>query len=97
MHCADIRQVATAYVTTTPCISCLKALLASNCQRIVASSAYAETLGQAREMWKAAGRKEIVVATFNEDLTRGPVPGHRNIAGAFSPGLPRSKGKVNAR
>ena len=54
---ADPLRVDTAYITTSPCHSCVKLLLATSCQRIVCLSKYAH--GEAIEEWKDNGRKII--------------------------------------
>ena len=41
MQCADVSQIYTCYVTVSPCVSCVKMLLNTGCQRIVFSEAYA--------------------------------------------------------
>jgi len=51
----DPWSVETAYVSCIPCLSCLKLLLGTSCQRIVALEHYPHT--QSVEWWKAAGRK----------------------------------------
>jgi dCMP deaminase len=103
LQCRDINAVHTAYLTCTPCVSCVKALMASGCQHIVASSAYAASHDHARELWEAtAGRTWWVVEVLppicdakgctNEHVGE-PVPGYRKTVAAFSPGSPRSRGK----
>lgn len=52
---ADPWVVHTAYVTVSPCQSCVKLLLATSCQRIVCGGAYAH--GDAIEEWKNNGRE----------------------------------------
>lgn len=49
----DPLRVDTAYVTTTPCRSCIKLLLATSCRRLVCSSVYAHT--DALDEWLANG------------------------------------------
>jgi len=62
IRCADVSRAHTVYVTVTPCVSCVKALLSSNCRRIVAAARYPHPEAQA--LWQSAGR-EWVVASFN--------------------------------
>lgn len=53
----DPRVVGTAYVTTSPCDSCLKLLLGTSCQRIVCRTLYAQV--KALDWWCEAGRELI--------------------------------------
>jgi len=55
LWCRDITQATVAYVTVTPCISCIKALLAApNLRLIVASEEYPHK--ESRALWVEAGR-----------------------------------------
>ena len=40
LQCPDVHQIETCYVTVAPCISCVKLLLGTSCQRIVFSEQY---------------------------------------------------------
>ncbi len=51
----DPWAVHTAYITVTPCQSCVKLLLATSCQRIVAAGTYAHT--DAIREWQTNGRE----------------------------------------
>jgi len=51
------QRVHSAYVTTSPCITCTKMLLGTSCQRIVFNQEYPHS--EAQTWWKAAGRKWI--------------------------------------
>lgn len=55
----DPWKVDTAYLTTTPCISCVKLLLGTSCQRIVAAEEYPHC--ESRVWWERAGREWIVL------------------------------------
>lgn len=50
LQCKDVYDINTAYVTTSPCITCVKLLLATSCQRIVFRTAYAHDQ-QSRDLW----------------------------------------------
>lgn len=50
----DPRKVDTAYVTVSPCISCVKLLLGTSCKRVVFSEEYPHT--EARTWWEESGR-----------------------------------------
>jgi len=54
---ADPWSVDTCYVTTMPCVSCIKLLLGTSCQRIVTSSRYADSHFDAGTWWAEAGRQ----------------------------------------
>ena len=59
-RCRDPRQIYGAAVTTAPCDSCTKLLLATTCQVIVAGSDYADS---GKDRWMRAGRKWYVTHT----------------------------------
>jgi dCMP deaminase len=58
LHLADPYSVDVAYVTATPCISCMKLLLGTSCRLIVAAEAYPHS--QAVDWWRAAGREILL-------------------------------------
>lgn len=76
IHCRDIYSVHKAYLTTTPCISCIKALLASSCQEIIASSEYPHK--EAQNLWVHSGRSWKVI-----DTELSPSNGQQRIARAI--------------
>lgn len=49
MQCTDVTKIHTAYVTTFPCIHCVKMLLNTNCEIIVYGSDYAHV--EAKDLW----------------------------------------------
>jgi dCMP deaminase len=55
LRLSDPRKVYSAYCTTSPCISCVKLLLGTSCQRIVFKELYAHP--QSEIWWKEAGRE----------------------------------------
>jgi dCMP deaminase len=54
MQCKDISLIYTCYVSTSPCMHCMKMLLNTPCQRIVSLQQYDQ---EALEMWINAGRE----------------------------------------
>lgn len=54
LQCRDVREIDTCYVTTSPCITCLKLLLNTPCKRIVFSQFYAHS--ESLKLWENAGR-----------------------------------------
>lgn len=55
MQCRDMHSIKTAYVSTSPCLTCVKLLLNTSCEEIVFQEEYPHT--EARNMWESAGRK----------------------------------------
>ncbi len=55
MFCPDVTKIHTAYVTTSPCIQCVKMLLNTGCQRIVFSEEYPHS--ESKALWESAGRE----------------------------------------
>jgi dCMP deaminase len=49
IHCSDISRVHTVYCTSSPCISCVKALLCTNAMRIVFMERYPHY--ESEELW----------------------------------------------
>lgn len=54
LQCRDVYQIAVAYVTTSPCITCTKLLLNTSCQRIVFLEEYPQP--EAMKLWIEGGR-----------------------------------------
>ena len=57
LYCPDIRLIDTCYTTTSPCVSCVKLLLGTGCQRIVFIERYPHLA--AEEWWLRAGREWV--------------------------------------
>jgi len=55
LQCSDVRFIETAYITISPCLTCVKLLLNTKCQRIVFIDEYSHA--SARDMWIYAGRE----------------------------------------
>lgn len=56
LRCSDVRSIARVYVTCAPCVSCIKALMASSCQTLIIGGPYPGH-EHALELWKAYGRQ----------------------------------------
>jgi len=59
LQCRDVFQIETAYVTTMPCMTCIKLSLNTSCQRIVYVEDYPHK--EAKDLWERNGR--IIVQT----------------------------------
>lgn len=55
LRCQDVRRVHTCYVTTSPCLTCVKLLLNTGCRRIVFTQNYPQPA--AEQLWLGAGRE----------------------------------------
>lgn len=60
IQCKDHLAIGRAYVTTFPCVTCLKMLLGTSCNTIVYETDYCQP--QAKEMWLKSGRKILQLA-----------------------------------
>lgn len=58
MQCHDVAAIDTLYLTTTPCASCSKLIVATGCRRVVAREIYAQPGGVDR---LRRARIEVVV------------------------------------
>ena len=63
--CLDLHRIQTCYSTTSPCIHCVKSLLATNCQEIVFLQEYPHS--ESKALWEKSGR--IWTHYQNEKLT----------------------------
>ena len=50
LQCKDTQSIETAYITVSPCVTCVKLLMNTSCKRIVFIEPYAHN--QAAELWK---------------------------------------------
>ena len=57
IRCPDIYDIRTCYVTTAPCIGCMRRLVDTSCRTIVFRQPYAHRLAQ--EFWLGLGREWI--------------------------------------
>ena len=55
LQCRDPWQIHTCYTTTSPCMTCVKLLLSTSCQRVVFIEEYVAQQ-QPKELWVASGR-----------------------------------------
>ena len=55
LQCSNVQEIATCYVTTFPCLTCLKLLLNTSCQRIVYLDDYSDN--KSKKLWIKSGRK----------------------------------------
>lgn len=55
LQCQDVYKISACYVTTAPCMTCIKLLLNTSCQTIFYREAYAQP--EALELWRQAGRE----------------------------------------
>ena len=55
LQCRDVWSIATAYVTASPCMTCVKLLMNTSCLRIVYLEAYPHPEAQA--LWCGTGRR----------------------------------------
>jgi dCMP deaminase len=55
LQCKDPDKIATAYVTRSPCLTCLKLLLNTPCRRIVYEDQHSDPAPEA--LWRKAGRQ----------------------------------------
>ena len=58
LQCRDCWQLETAYITVTPCITCLKLLLNTSCRTIVARGYYPNAH---LHMWHGNGRQVLIL------------------------------------
>ena len=58
IQCKDTQDIEAAYITTSPCIHCVKMLLNTSCQRIIFPEEYPAPT--AKKLWEEAGRQWIL-------------------------------------
>ena len=49
LQCRDVWEIHTCYTTTSPCVTCVKLLMNTSCQRIVFAEEYSQPA--AKELW----------------------------------------------
>lgn len=75
LQCKDTQAIKAAYVTAFPCITCIKLLLNTSCERIVYAEEYPHS--RAKEMWQEAGRFALPLSSLEEPnkmCTESPNP-----------------------
>jgi len=60
MQCSDISKIYVAYITSSPCIFCMRMLLNTSCKTIVFKEKYPHE--QALELWRDNDRKIRIVS-----------------------------------
>lgn len=55
MQCKDVYQIDTCFTTSSPCMTCVKLLLNTDCRRIIYREEYPHPA--AKDLWVGAGRK----------------------------------------
>lgn len=60
MFCSDIMKIKTCFVTTSPCVHCIKMLMNTSCERIIFAESYPNS-ENSRDLWlnSALGREWI--------------------------------------
>ena len=53
LQCADVQQIFTAYITTSPCVTCTKLLINTSCSHIMFGEEYSQP--SAKQLWKKTG------------------------------------------
>lgn len=94
LQCSNVRDIETAYITVSPCITCTKLLMNTGCKRIVFIAAYTDE--SPKKLWKGEwiehGPIKYVPAESRletADKAAGPVisqhnkPGRGNVGSAF--------------
>lgn len=56
LQCRNVYDIATAYVTVSPCVHCVKLLLNTSCWRIVFADQYSHHT-ESMALWESGGRK----------------------------------------
>ena len=59
MQCKSVWDIHTAYITVSPCMTCVKLLLNTSCSRIVFGEEYVHV--DARSMWLNDGREWVLL------------------------------------
>lgn len=63
LQCRDTELIHTAYCTASPCITCVKLLMNTGCQRIVYQEEYPHP--ESKNLWIMAGRDWIQMPANN--------------------------------
>ncbi len=58
-QCRDVWNIDTVYLTVSPCVSCVKALVSTGCQRLVVGEMYSHDT--ALQFWVRAGRRWEII------------------------------------
>ncbi len=63
LQCGDVNRIRTCYVTVSPCVTCVKLLLNTGCQRIVFAERYAHDEA-ARALWQLVFVGQFISRTW---------------------------------
>jgi dCMP deaminase len=55
INCKDVKEIYTAYCTTSPCVHCIKVLLNTGCKRLVMAEPYPHS-DVSKRLWEQGGR-----------------------------------------
>lgn len=70
LQCRDVDRIFTAYVTTAPCVSCVKLLMNTGCHRIIFYDDYAAS---GAVLWARTGRVWSQLTDLNPPVAGRPV------------------------
>lgn len=73
IRCKEIRDIHTAYVTCSPCTSCVDLLLATGCKRIVFIETYSVS-EEPKRRWETSGREWIHLKTLSAQFPAAEKP-----------------------
>ncbi len=54
LQCRDVYSIHSCYTTVSPCMTCMKLLLNTGCERIIFTEEYVQP--EAARLWQSAGR-----------------------------------------
>ena len=63
LFCPDVMKIDTLYVTASPCLLCIRALMNTNCQRVVYKEVYSL---EALNWWTSRGRTADILEHATE-------------------------------
>ena len=61
MQCKDVHDISIAYITTSPCLHCIKMLLNTSCKTIYYASKYEAHFDAVEAIWTKAGREILPI------------------------------------
>jgi len=71
LQCPDVETIETCYVTTAPCVTCVKLLLNTSCRRILFLEDYPHS-AVSKNLWVVRGGREWVWAEPDRCASIGP-------------------------
>lgn len=66
LQCRDVRSIASAYITVSPCITCVKLFLNTSCRKLVFAELYPHPSSE--ELWRSAGREWVQLEEGSADV-----------------------------